>query len=170
MGDNAEKFFKKIQYVFDFVRQQEDVVLLWRPHPLMRATIHSMNPVVAVKYDELVEQYKSTGWGIYDETADLNRSIAISDMYYGDWSSVATMFQEAGKPVMLESLYVTQKKDLNNFWAGNILVEEEGIWLVMGSCNSLFYYDKRDNSLQFKAKIEEEQGASLYHKIVRYKE
>ncbi len=169
MGDNTEKFFKKINWFFEFLKEREDIVLLWRPHPLMRATIQSMNPVVAERYDELVESYKKEGWGIYDETAELNRSIAISDMYYGDWSSVATMFQEAGKPVMLEQLHILEEREAEDFYSTDLLIENENIWISMGNCGALLRYESKTESLVNEVCIKEESGIALYQKMVRYK-
>ncbi len=104
MGPNAERFFQKIESVFKYFKKHEEIVLLWRPHPLTRQTIQSMNPGAAQQYQRIVDSYKQEGWGIYDDTSELNRSVAISDAYYGDWSSLVTMFQEAGKPILLQNL------------------------------------------------------------------
>ena len=51
-----------------------------------------------------MEEYRAGGWGIYDDSADLNRAIAISDAYYGDPSSVVELFKKVGKPVMLQNV------------------------------------------------------------------
>jgi hypothetical protein len=52
-------------------------------------------------------QYLAEGWGIYDDTADLDRAIAISDAYYGDGSSVVQLYQQTGKPVMIQNVEIT---------------------------------------------------------------
>ena len=100
----SDNFFLKIEAIFKTFKEKKDVVLLWRPHPLSMEAARSMNPEVAERYAELVERYKREGWGIYDETPDLHRAIAISDAYYGSYSSVAEMFKKAGKPVMIMNL------------------------------------------------------------------
>lgn len=107
---NAENFFKKVQVVLKIFRQQQDIVLLWRPHPLTWQTIQAMNPSAAEQYQKLVDNYRAEDWGIYDDTSDLKRSVRISDAYYGDPSSVVTMFQEAGKPVMLQNLEMLEEE------------------------------------------------------------
>ncbi len=104
MGPNAERFFCKLRSVLAKFRGQDRIVLLWRPHPLTWQTIRSMNPGAAKTYQEIVDGYRKEGWGIYDDTPDLNRSVALCDAYYGDWSSLITMFQEAGKPVLMQNL------------------------------------------------------------------
>ena len=88
-------------------RERDDVVLLWRPHPLLPATIKSMAPEMQDRYRMIVDGYKKEGWGIYDDTPDMDRSIAISDAYYGDdSSSVIALYKATGKPVMAWDLNV----------------------------------------------------------------
>ncbi len=102
-----EKMLEKMAYVFRiFKENQDDVALLWRPHPLVKATVSSMRPQLWAEYDKLLRQYKEEGWGIYDDTADLERAIEISDAYYGDGSSVVQLYQQTGKPIMMQDVEV----------------------------------------------------------------
>lgn len=99
-----ELMLKKIQSVFEIFKENtNDIALLWRPHPLMKATILSMRPKLWTKYKRLVETYKNDKWGIYDDTSDLDRAINLADAYYGDASSVIQLCQYAGIPVMLQN-------------------------------------------------------------------
>lgn len=104
-----DDMLKKMQYVFSvFKEHQDEVVLLWRPHPLIQATVSSMRPMLWAEYEKLLIQYKEEGWGIYDDSSDLNRAIAISDAYYGDASSVVQLYQKTGKPVMMQNVVVLE--------------------------------------------------------------
>lgn len=94
-------FFDDIERVFDTFRNNREVVLLWRPHPLMEATINAMNPHIRDRYKKIVTQYCKEGWGIYDDTPDFDRAVKVADAYYGDKSSVIELFKTAGKPVMI---------------------------------------------------------------------
>lgn len=99
-----EKMLEKIKSVLDiFKEEKEEIVLLWRPHPLIEATIASMRPRLWEGYQEIVRCYREEGWGIYDDTADLNRAVALADAYYGDGSSVVQLCQSVGMPVMIQS-------------------------------------------------------------------
>ena len=103
-----EKMLAKMNYVFDvFRKNQEEAVLLWRPHPLIESTLTSMRPQLWEAYKAMRNQYLAEGWGIYDDTADLDRAIAISDAYYGDGSSVVQLYQQTGKPVMMQNVEIT---------------------------------------------------------------
>lgn len=105
--ENDEQMLKKIKNVFEiFYENREEVALLWRPHPLMENTIKSMRPELWEEYSKLTEEYRSAGWGIYDDSEDMNRAILISDAYYGDGSSVVQLYQKTGKPILLQNPYV----------------------------------------------------------------
>ena len=105
---HSEKMLEKMRDVFRiFKESKEEAALLWRPHPLIKATIESMRPQLWQQYEKLVEEYREEGWGIYDDTADLDRAITLCDAYYGDASSIVQLCQTAGKPVMLQNVEVT---------------------------------------------------------------
>lgn len=104
----GEIVIEKMKDVFRiFEEQQDEIVLLWRPHPLFRATIKKKWPQLVKEYDELLECYRNEGWGIYDDSSDVDRAIVLSDAYYGDWSSLVQMYQETGKPIMIQNIEVT---------------------------------------------------------------
>lgn len=107
---HEDEMLAKMQDVFaTFKENRDDIALLWRPHPLIKSTISSMRPELWEAYKKITGQYIEEGWGIYDDTADLNRAIALSDAYYGDGSSVVQLCQAAGKPVMIQSVDITKK-------------------------------------------------------------
>lgn len=107
--EHNEKMNEKIKDVLQvFKKNREGIALLWRPHPLIEATIKSVRPRLWEEYQEIVNLYREEGWGIYDDTADLDRAIALSDGYYGDWSSVVQLCQKAGKPVMIQNVEIRQ--------------------------------------------------------------
>ena len=98
---------EKMKSVFSiFKEHQDEVALLWRPHPLIKTTIESMRPQLWAEYSKLVEQYREEGWGIYDDTADMDRAVVLCDGYYGDRSSVVQLVQKAGKPVMIQDVTI----------------------------------------------------------------
>lgn len=107
--NTREKMLDKMRFVFQtFKEKQAEVALLWRPHPLIKDTIQGMLPNLWEEYQKLEQQYKEEGWGIYDDTADLDRAIALSDAYYGDGSSVVQLCQKAGLPVMIQNVDVLE--------------------------------------------------------------
>ncbi len=102
-----EKWVGKIENVLKiFEENQDEIALLWRPHPLIESTMKSMRPEVLQKYMMLKQQYIAKGWGIYDETADVDRAVVLSDAYYGDGSSVVQLYRQTGKPIMIQNVEI----------------------------------------------------------------
>lgn len=107
MLEYGEAVFNKIENVLKvFYDRRKDVALLWRPHPLMKTTLRSMKPQFMERYEKLVKTYREEKWGIYDDTADLDRAIRLSDAYYGDQSSVISLFRAVDKPVMVQEVSI----------------------------------------------------------------
>jgi len=100
-----EKMLRKMESVFAvFKENRDEVALLWRPHPLIQATIESMRPQLWEEYREIRDRYIEEGWGIYDDTADMDRAVVLSDAYYGDGSSVVELYKKTGKVLMVQNV------------------------------------------------------------------
>ncbi|SKB95370.1 hypothetical protein SAMN06296386_11067 [Lachnospiraceae bacterium] len=105
--DAGMEMIKKIERVLQiFYEERERVALLWRPHPLLKATIQSMKPELREAYDKIVTRYRIEGWGIYDESPDMTAAMVLSDAYYGDLSSLVWLYQKLEKPIMIENVEV----------------------------------------------------------------
>lgn len=85
----------------DFKKYKDEIALLWRPHPLLESTMASMRPQLLEKYKELRNRYIREGWGIYDDTADMDRALVLSDGYYGDGGSLVHLYIQMDKPIMI---------------------------------------------------------------------
>lgn len=110
---NENMLVKMVNVFKCFQKHRGEVALLWRPHPLIKATIESMRPQIWEKYNKIVEWYKEQKIGIYDDTADLNRAIALSDAYYGDLSSVVQLCNQVGIPVMIQNIEMLEDDDVD---------------------------------------------------------
>lgn len=137
MLSGNEQYLKKIRSVLKIFSLRNDVTLWWRPHPLSKATIGSMRPKLLQEYEQIVNKYQQEGWGIYDDTPELHRAIAWSDAYYGDTSSVAMLFQAAGKPVMLQEIDDLPLAFENFIQAG------DNYWFTGFNLNGLFRLDTK---------------------------
>ncbi len=104
MLKHTDTYCEKIRSVLGTFQKQNDVVLWWRPHPLLKATFQSMRPEILTEYEEIVQGYRHGGWGIYDDTGELERAIAWSNAYYGDGSSVVQLYERTGKPIMIQNI------------------------------------------------------------------
>ncbi|WP_196602433.1 hypothetical protein [Pectinatus frisingensis] len=131
MLENSDKVSAKLRYVFSVFKERKDVALWWRPHPLMKATMESMRPEILQEYEQIEQAYINEGWGIYDDTAELDRAITWSDAYYGDMSSVVWLYKVTGKPVMVEDMINIKRqplKILNSVGFLDADVNENVIW------------------------------------------
>lgn len=98
----TKSFIEKIRNTLEYFKRSEDMVLWWRPHPLLISTFSAMREEYANEYIDIVETYKHEGYGIYDDTIDYHKAILYSDIYYGDKkSSMATLYSITGKPLVL---------------------------------------------------------------------
>lgn len=102
MLNDTEQYLGKLRLVFDYFATRSDVTLIWRPHPLLLSSLKAMRAEYAVQYEELVMYFKQHDIGIFDDTPDMEKTIAACDAYIGETtSSVINMFQVAGKPLFI---------------------------------------------------------------------
>lgn len=136
-----EKQIEKMKWVFQIFKEHPEVVLWWRPHPLEISTLQSMLPELEEQYMEVRQQYIEENIGILDESADLNRAIAISDAYYGAWSSVTQLYSAAGKPVLYGNSKI-KRADETAFLPIAPCIKDEDIWFIQHRSNKLVKMDR----------------------------
>lgn len=101
---NNEAMIAKIENVLSvFYKNRDEVAFLWRPHPLIETTLIAMRPDLWKSYKRIRDEYIQKGWGIYDDTPDMERAMVLSDAYYGDPSSAVAMYMKMKKPIMIQN-------------------------------------------------------------------
>lgn len=103
---DTDKMLDKIENVLNVFKDNPETLLLWRPHPLLKATLRAMRSEAFGCYEQIESEYINGGWGIYDDTSDIYRAIALSDAYYGDLSSVVELYKRTGKPIMIQKVAI----------------------------------------------------------------
>lgn len=151
-----EEMLEKIQAVLRFMKErQNEIALLWRPHPLICTTMESLRPQLLDAYQKIVQKYRTESWGIYDDTADLHRAIRLCDGYYGDASSVVRLCEEAGKTVLIQASGV-KVPGTEDAASGKALYFEafyddgDYFWFTEYDFNALFQMDKRTGQVKLK--------------------
>lgn len=91
-------FFKNL---ISYMRENDNVAIIWRPHPLILQTIRATNSMVLEEFQKIVEEFKALPNAIYDDTADMHNAIELSDAYFGDGGSVFALYGATGKPIYL---------------------------------------------------------------------
>lgn len=111
---NSKYAMDKIRYVLSCFEGREDVVLWWRPHPLLEATLQSALPALYGEYMEIKRAFAGSRNGILDETGDAAVAAVIADAYLGEnTTSLMHYFGVLGKPVMYTDWKIVEdnKKD-----------------------------------------------------------
>jgi len=111
--------------MFAFYNSFEDVLVWWRPHPLAQATYSSMRTTLSAEYNRIVDVFKASNAGIYDDTPDLHRALVWSDAYFGDGSSLVALFIATKKPLLLQSIDVTYENNEIRLLSGYTPEERE---------------------------------------------
>lgn len=152
-----EKMLEKMKNVFKiFKENQDNVALLWRPHPLFRATIESMRPQLWKEYQELTEWYRESGWGIYDDSSEVERAIALSDAYYGDNSSLVAMYKKTYKYVLIQNVSTSMAEPYSYGGLEAAVLIDHYIWGAASEFNALMKIDVETNRMELVEHFPEE--------------
>ncbi len=172
MLGNTEAFLKKMKYVFDIFQGREDACLIWRPHPLLESTFDSMRQEYKLIYEALKTLFIEENIGIYDETPNIENTIALSDVYIGDsGTSVTSLFGVAGKPMFIfnNNLHTLPNKE---DWRGERLKLQTDYYLgdlryQVTNNNQLWFSEKYNYHYKFYMDLEMEySGVKYYNKAL----
>ena len=89
-----------------FEKNKEDVVMLWKPQPIIKDTLKQLEPEIYKEYVLLEQKFKEKKLGIYCDSLEDNWAAELCHAYYGDASSLAQMCRDKGKPVMLADVTI----------------------------------------------------------------
>ena len=158
--DEIYFYFANMIEILEYFISRDDVVLWFRPHPLMQVP---MTEEVKEAYMTFIKDRKLNSSFIYDDTADLHRAIAWSDALYGDWSSITLLYQVTGKPIMINrntrgDLLEGLKPSLDKL--GGIRYENENDTL-----DNFIEYVLKTDSINYKPTIEANAGKNIYEYI-----
>lgn len=168
---NTRKFLLKMEYVFKCFEGREDACLLWRPHPLMEPTLDSMRKEFRPKYDELKRYFIEHDLGIYDDTPDIEHTIAQCDAYIGDAAtSVTALFGIAGKPLFILNNNINTLPEEED-WRGEIVrgpdIDGNRKWIVTQG-NKLYYSPEDDFHYRWYCDLSEYASGGYYIKAVEH--
>ena len=141
------QIFDKLAYVFDTARDYPGIGILWRPHPLLEATLRSMRPDLLVRYGELLTKFKQTSMGVIDDTSDVTESVAFVDGYmaFNGGSSVDSLMMVAGKPMYrLQGDVCREYDEKPPLRAVAVGYMEDRFYVVFRGISALFSFQKGD--------------------------
>ena len=151
-------YLAKLRSVFEIFRNNDNAVLWWRPHPLSAITFQSMRPRLLKEYLAIVESYKREGFGIFDDTPDLHRAVALSDAYYGDSSSVLILYCATGKPMMLQNVFCARDEMPDDLPIETFYDDGGSYWFTVYAFRALFKMDKLSFEIEHKGAFKHERA------------
>ena len=141
----------------------------------MESTFDSMRREYRERYDELKKVFVEEDLGILDETDDIEKTIALSDVYIGDaGTSVTSLFGVAGKPLFILNNYINSLPGEDD-WRGEKIILAFDIWgddrYQVSVNNQLWFSEKNDYHYKFYMDLGcEYSGGNYYMRAVEIKE
>ena len=135
--------------VFETVK--DNVLLWWRPQPVMRKILEQVDLELGERYQKILDTYKESGWGICDETDNTDRAAEVCDVYYGDMNAIIQPFQNLGKSVMLSVVekgeeWMINAERINEYRAflsmPDFVEDEKYIYFANANYNALVMAEK----------------------------
>ena len=101
----GQRYFEKMDRVFRTFKENRDkMTILWHMSPEGISLLRTEYPEMAVKIRDMTERFNTEGLGIYLESDDTVKAVAVADAYYGDRDNVLYSVMKLGKPVMVQNV------------------------------------------------------------------
>lgn len=173
--EGKEERLDKIEELFKTAAKRDDIVILWREHPLLEATLNSMCPNLKKRFDNLRRDFIKSGIGIIDKTADVEISAAISDAYVGESSSsIVDLMRVVNKPRFLQGKKVYYQPTTDEIASDRTLSvckSGEDFWFVSYRLQMLCKWNMNSKKTEVVAEVPDMPYVSYfqYVQIVNYK-
>lgn len=141
-----------------FEEAKESVALWWRPQKSMEARLETVSQTLALRYRQLLHNYREAGWGICDETDNIDRAVEFCNAYYGDMNPILQSFQNMGKPIMLCDIGECEGAGNNNkeryvecrafLSFADYAEDEEKIYFANTNYNALMIVNKKTQAVE----------------------
>lgn len=106
---------QNLREAFDFFREQDDFLLVWRPHPLLTDTFRSLRTDRLREWEAICEYFKKEKIGIFDTSPDISVAVAATDAEIDDGSSIRCLYIITEKPTWYFPLAPFNTEELSAF-------------------------------------------------------
>lgn len=158
----GERFLDKIEAVFHQTRQMDRLLLIWRPHPLLKISAKMQSEQLASRLEQLEKEFLQKKLGILDHTADVGIAVALCDAYLGEnSSSVLHMFGVTGKPRFYLNAVLPKTEDYEAAREEDYRLEataEGRTYLFLDTCGYLAEYLPENGAVHLLAAVPEYAG------------
>ncbi len=164
---DTNAFLEKMEYVFNTFKGRSNTCLLWRPHPLLESTLSSMRQEYKPDYERLKSYFMENQIGIFDDTPDIEKAIALSDAYIGDAAtSVTALFGLAGKPMFLFNNLIHSLPGPDD-WKGGVNWDfflEAKDWIIAQG-NKLYHAPNHDRRYRYYCDLSPYASGGYYSSV-----
>ncbi|MBQ6695388.1 MAG: hypothetical protein IJN16_01660 [Lachnospiraceae bacterium] len=156
----GEFYLRKLHNLFDWLKGQEGIKLVWRPHPLLVSTMQSMRPQLLKLYEKLVEEFEQAKIGVFDTTPDVTSTVALVDGYIGEEpTSIVNLFGAAGKPLFILNSWIAKadnQEEKKRFRIADMCCSQGKWWVVSSIYHGLFIAEDDWTRMEFVGRVEGE--------------
>lgn len=133
----------KMWQVYYAIKRHVDMAFIWRPHPLLESMLGEQHPELVTPYIEWKKAICDLPQVIYDDSSDLERTVALSDAYIGECSSVVQLFAMSGKPVFYNDMTICYSSEgaERNLAANGLHVEGDRVYFWAHYWNAICEMD-----------------------------
>ena len=93
-------WFETMDEILEIFENDKTIFLVWRPHPLLKATICSMRRGMEKQYDALLARVEKMSNAMIDMEAEAYPAFFASDALISDYSSLMLQYLATGKPIL----------------------------------------------------------------------
>ena len=137
LHNGTEKQLRKMRDIFDYVRRNQNIQLIFRPDEDIRYRSKEMDGAIWEEYQRLVEYFLKNKIGIYDESLDLYRAAVEADGILCTSHPMAALFSVQGKYVlhvdMVQRMIPSvEERCIPSLWAVTAIEKKEEIevWFI----------------------------------------
>ena len=103
----GDKYFDKMAGNLEVFEQNRDKMsVLWYEDETVTDFLADHYPKLHEKYLKMKDKFTELDLGIYMESDDTYKSVAVADAYYGDRDAIMYQVQKLGKPVMIQNVEI----------------------------------------------------------------
>ena len=169
MLQDTPRFLQKMKYVFQCFQQCPDACLLWRPHPLLESTFRSMRAKYYAEFQRLKDWFLQSDFGIYDDTPDVDKTVALADAYVGDiGTSITSLFGVSGKPIFALNNLLNREPEPDDWRGETILSVPKDRWML--TAHNQLYQSEDGHHFHFSCQLSEYTSGGQYGGVVPFED
>lgn len=163
------------ELIFDQLLDREGCAVIWRPHPLLKATLESRMLYDSLEFIEKLEQrIRESGNAVVDVNGEYDIAFGLSDALVTTYSSIIPEYMISGKPIYIYQHRLNEEKSrkspisyANNYYRARRGEEpqfEKFIQMVLAEKDELYEERMKDVHRGF-GNLEGTIGQEIYHKL-----